>query len=90
MSAPQTNIETQKRRHWGPLFGIALAVLVGAVMAVLLTFNAADDEGAPLSPSTEQGETVPDPGANPADGTAAPAETTTPQAEPATPAPSSN
>lgn len=29
MSAPRTNIETQKRRHRGPLIGMALVVLFG-------------------------------------------------------------
>ena len=27
MSPPDTNLEKQKRRHWGPLWGIGLAVL---------------------------------------------------------------
>jgi hypothetical protein len=29
MSAPKTNIETQKRRHIGPLIGMALVVIFG-------------------------------------------------------------
>ncbi|WP_172299851.1 hypothetical protein [Pseudoruegeria sp. HB172150] len=33
MSAPKTNIEKQKRRHWAPLAGIALAL----IFATLLT-----------------------------------------------------
>lgn len=34
MSAPQTNIEKQKRRHRGPLIGMGLAVLFGVVLIV--------------------------------------------------------
>lgn len=29
MSAPKTNVETQKRRHIGPLIGMALVVILG-------------------------------------------------------------
>jgi hypothetical protein len=65
MSAPQTNIDVQKRWHRWPLIGIALALAFGALMALALTFGAMDDEGAPLSPSTVEGETVPAPGASP-------------------------
>ena len=32
MSAPDTNIETQEKRHKGPLSGMILAVLVAGVM----------------------------------------------------------
>jgi hypothetical protein len=32
MSAPQTNVERQKRRHRGPLIGIILGLIVVAVM----------------------------------------------------------
>lgn len=65
MSAPQTNIEAQKRHHRWPLIGIAGALAVGGLLALLMTFGAMNDEGAPLSPSTEEGETVPAPGAAP-------------------------
>ena len=32
MSAPQTNIEKQKRRHRGPLIGMALVTIFGVAM----------------------------------------------------------
>ncbi len=32
MSAPQTNIEKQKRRHWAPLVGSALVAVFGVLM----------------------------------------------------------
>tara|TARA_R110001606_G_scaffold198784_1_gene346385 strand:- start:164 stop:439 length:276 start_codon:yes stop_codon:yes gene_type:complete len=34
MSAPQTDIEKQERRHWGPLAGIALGILVVAALFI--------------------------------------------------------
>ncbi|MBJ2149802.1 hypothetical protein [Paracoccus sp. IB05] len=34
MSAPQTNLEKQTRRHWAPLLGIALAALFGVGIIV--------------------------------------------------------
>jgi len=34
MSAPRTNIETQKRRHRGPLLGMIAAVLFGVSLIV--------------------------------------------------------
>lgn len=43
MSAPETNIERQKRRHWGPLIGIAaviiFAVLIGIYYLGYLSFE---------------------------------------------------
>jgi len=32
MSAPQTNIEKQKRRHWAPLVGSALVAVFGVLV----------------------------------------------------------
>lgn len=44
MSAPETNIDKQVRRHRGPLYGIVLAVaLVAALFGVLLLWTS--DEG---------------------------------------------
>lgn len=34
MSAPQTNLDKQRRRHWAPLLGILLVVLFGVMMIV--------------------------------------------------------
>lgn len=44
MSAPKTNIEKQKRRHWPALLGIVAAI--GLVIAVLLALGVWD--GVPL------------------------------------------
>lgn len=41
MSAPQTNLEKQERRHWGPIAGISLALVAAAFYAVF--FLAADE-----------------------------------------------
>ncbi len=43
MSAPETNVETQKKRHRGPLIGIlAAALLVAAVFVAFLAWTADD------------------------------------------------
>jgi hypothetical protein len=34
MSAPKTNLEKQKRRHWAPLLGMALVALFGVALIV--------------------------------------------------------
>lgn len=44
MSAPKTNLEKQRRRHVGPLVGIALVVLFGAVMSLFIFDTALDNE----------------------------------------------
>ncbi|WP_050927955.1 hypothetical protein [Aestuariivita boseongensis] len=46
MSAPDTNVETQTKRHKGPLVGIAIAVAFGVVMFLTIFFSAADDDDA--------------------------------------------
>ena len=50
MSAPDTNVEKQSRRHKGPIIGIALAVAFGGLMALLMTgtsiFRGEEPEGA--------------------------------------------
>ncbi len=52
MSAPNTNIEKQARRHRGPLIGMALAVLFGVALIVYWLFeeSAQSDPSAPLEP----------------------------------------
>ncbi|WP_298492007.1 hypothetical protein [uncultured Maritimibacter sp.] len=47
MSAPQTNIKREERRHFPALAGIALAVLVGVVMGAAVTYTAVDRADAP-------------------------------------------
>jgi hypothetical protein len=41
MSAPRTNIEKQKRRHWAPLAGMALVVLFGVGLILYWIFEEA-------------------------------------------------
>ncbi|MEL6800604.1 MAG: hypothetical protein AAFR34_00175 [Pseudomonadota bacterium] len=47
MSAPNTNMERQKRRHWPALVGF-IAVGVFAALVVLLRTGAAIDQEGPL------------------------------------------
>lgn len=47
MSAPQTNIETQKRRHRGPLIGMGFAVLVGVGAILIWLFDEVETAGPP-------------------------------------------
>lgn len=34
MSAPNTNLDKQRKRHWGPLLGIVAATLFGVLLIV--------------------------------------------------------
>jgi hypothetical protein len=47
MSAPETNIETQKKKHKGPLVGIVGAVIFAAVLFVALLAYVSDQGGTP-------------------------------------------
>ncbi|SLN23495.1 hypothetical protein [Pseudooctadecabacter jejudonensis] len=49
MSAPQTNLEKQEKRHWGSLGGITIAVLA-AVAAGVYFFAAPPVEGDAADP----------------------------------------
>lgn len=55
MSAPRTNIENQKRRHIGPLIGMALVVIFGAGIILYWQFEeAAQGQGPDAAvPTTE-------------------------------------
>ncbi|WP_103257584.1 hypothetical protein [Tabrizicola aquatica] len=68
MSAPQTNLEKQKRRHIVPLLGMALVVLFGVGLIIYWQFEEAAQGD---SPGLEQPS---DPGAAP--------NTATPPAQP--------
>jgi hypothetical protein len=59
MSAPDTNIETQEKRHKPALFGIKAALGFGALMMVgLLGFNLINaGDGAAVSNATTEGAT---------------------------------
>ncbi|MBJ6370010.1 hypothetical protein [Sedimentitalea arenosa] len=64
MSAPQTNIEKQERRHKGPLIGVGLAVVVAIVGYVVWqsTFEAEQPGPAGVT-GTEQAAPQVDPNA---------------------------
>jgi len=87
MSAPKTNLETQKKRHRGPLIGMALAVGFGVALVLywILDESAPADNGAgPGETSLEQGTSV----EGVETGTVAVPDTTTaPVNDPATPTP---
>ncbi|SLN30990.1 hypothetical protein AQS8620_00986 [Aquimixticola soesokkakensis] len=60
MSAPNTNIETQERRHKGPLVGMAIGIAFVAVITLVYIFafsSSQPQDGAEFVPaSTEQTE----------------------------------
>lgn len=69
MSAPQTNIEKQKRWHRGPLIGMAVAVIFGVAMIFFWLMDEAASSDAPdtLPQGIEQAPPAePLPKANPA------------------------
>lgn len=60
MSAPRTNLETQKRRHLAPLIGMALVVIFGVG---LILYWQAEEAAQGNSPDGEEAGQV-DPGPN--------------------------
>ena len=60
MSSPNTNIETQKRRHSGPLKGIAgVLILAGVLLAVLIgwtVYQGGEPQGAEVQIDGRTGE----------------------------------
>lgn len=54
MTAPNTNLENQKRQHRGPLLGIGVILVVVALLFVgYLAYNTADDTPAGEGAATE-------------------------------------
>ena len=53
MSSPQTNLETQKRRHKGPLIGIAVVLAFALVLLFLLITYVSDKGGVPEGAETQ-------------------------------------
>jgi len=53
MSAPKTNIETQQRRHKGPLIGMAVVVVFALSLLLWLTMRTVE-EGQPAQGETTQ------------------------------------
>jgi len=62
MSAPDTNIKTQEKRHRGPLIGmaagVAFAVILLTGLLVWLSANADPPEGAAVQIDGRTGEAV--------------------------------
>jgi hypothetical protein len=52
MTAPDTSLEKEQRRHAPALLGIALAVLVGGIMGAAMTYWAVERADTP--PATEE------------------------------------
>lgn len=65
MSAPRTNIETQKRRHIGPLIGMALVVLFGVGLILYWQFEEAAQGASPGNELSDQPEPRPNDATNP-------------------------
>lgn len=64
MSAPQTNIETQEKRHATPIWGIIIAVIFGVFVGAFLStgtafFQADEPEGAATQIDGRTGEAEP-------------------------------
>ncbi|MGI1661120.1 hypothetical protein ACRDNQ_02680 [Palleronia sp. KMU-117] len=51
MSAPETNVEKQARRHKGPLLGIAVAILAALVALVAVGLFASTDDAPDVPPA---------------------------------------
>ncbi|SED49900.1 hypothetical protein [Rhodobacter sp. 24-YEA-8] len=76
MSAPHTNLEKQRKRHWAPLLGIAAATLFGVL---LIVYWIAEEvvEADPETPAGIESGTVNEPAQS-----AIPAEAIEPGAQP--------
>lgn len=75
MSAPQTNIERQKRRHRGPIVGITLGVVFVLLLVLGYGWTTGEETATPVLPTENAPATEPmaNPTAAPATGTAPPA-----------------
>lgn len=59
MSAPNTNIDKQKRRHWGPLIGMAVVVAFGLMMIMMWLGEEAAQSDPAAPPVVTETETAP-------------------------------
>ncbi|NJM83867.1 MAG: hypothetical protein HC844_16725 [Tabrizicola sp.] len=62
MSAPRTNIERQKRRHFGPLLGLIVSIGVVAVLFMGYLFYIAESAPTPETPAAGPSSGVGTPG----------------------------
>ncbi len=65
MSAPQTNVERQKRRHWGPIVGITVALAFAAFLGISNFWQATTDEDAGRATQPETAIPATEPMADP-------------------------
>ena len=65
MSAPKTNLETEKRRHMGPLIGMALVVIFGVGLIIYWQFEEAAHGNSPTPDTVVPTETGTNPAAAP-------------------------
>lgn len=65
MSAPKTNIDTQKRRHLGPLIGMALVVTFGVGLIVYWQFEESAQGDSPGTDVTDSPDARPTDATNP-------------------------
>jgi hypothetical protein len=65
MSAPRTNLETEKRRHMGPLIGMAVVVIFGVGLILYWLFQEAAQGNSPTSDTVAPAETGTNPAAAP-------------------------
>lgn len=65
MSAPRTNLETEKRRHRGPLIGMAVVVIFGVGLILYWLFQESAQGNSPASDTVVPAETGTNPAAAP-------------------------
>ena len=82
MSAPRTNIETQARRHRGPLIGMALVVIFGVTLIVYWLLEEAATADTPRSDAVQVDGVGGSPGQSGPDTRAVPAPPTSPGTPP--------
>ena len=65
MSAPKTNLETQRRRHIVPLIGMALVVIFGVGLILFWQFEEAARVDSPGTDVTDSPDARPNDATNP-------------------------
>lgn len=65
MSAPKTNLETEKRRHKGPLIGMAVVVIFAVGLIIYWQFEEAAQGNSPTPDAVAPAESGTNPGAAP-------------------------
>lgn len=55
MSAPRTNLEKERRRHWGPLLGMAIVTIFAVGLMIYWLFEEVAQSDPPPPPMEEPG-----------------------------------